>query len=529
MEGGPEISKEERFLASLTEDGRYRLLVDAITDYAIYMLHVDGQVSSWNPAAQRLKGYHASEIIGHHFSRFYTPEDKRSGLPARSLETARTVGRFVEEGWRVRKDGTRFWAGVVIDPIRTPEGELVGYAKITRDLTEKHEAEMALYRAREALFQSQKLEAVGKLTGGVAHDFNNLLMAILASLELAKKRLPDDEKLRVFVDNAQEAAKRGVTLIQRMLAFARRQELKLEITDVNMLVTGLLGLFERTLGPAIILEHEMPRSLPSVLADVNQLESSLLNLVVNARDAMAHGGTIRITARRDRVALDTAPAPGEYVVLSVIDSGEGMDEATLSHAMEPFFTTKGVGKGTGLGLSMVHGMAEQLGGRLVLKSSIGEGTTAEIWLPIASGMDAQPVHDDPTPAPREMAVETKRVLVVDDDQLVRVNTSAMLEELGHSVIEAASANEALQHIRKGPDVDLVITDHAMPAMTGAELAATLKTERPGLPVLLVTGYAELPEGVDPALPKLGKPFSLDQLANAVARQIADKPSISLIQ
>jgi len=529
-EARSEISKQDRFLASLTDDGRYRLLVDAITDYAIYMLHVDGQVSSWNPGARHLKGYEASEIIGHHFSRFYTPEDKIAGLPARALEAARTQGRFNGEGWRVRKDGTRFWAAVVIDPVRTPEGELVGFAKITRDLTEKRQSELALARAREELFQSQKLEAVGKLTGGIAHDFNNLLMAILSSLQLAEKRLPDDAKLRMFIGNAQEAAKRGATLIQRMLAFARRQELKLETAQVDELVGGLNGIFERTLGPTFKLKSDVPPGLPSVYADVNQLEASLLNLVVNARDAMPNGGNICITARLEKIDEDATESAqnkaGSYVVLSVVDSGHGMDEATLSRAMEPFFTTKGVGKGTGLGLSMVHGMAEQLGGRFVLSSKIGVGTTAEIWLPVAVQSDMQASADVRSEPSLGSVHKPKRILVVDDDRLVLVNTTAMLEELGHSVVEASTAVEALSHLQNIPDIDLIITDHAMPGMTGAELAATLKIQRPGLPILLVTGYAELPEGVDPDLPKLAKPFSLEQLAQAVQREVLSNLRVS---
>lgn len=519
------ISKEERFLASLTEDGRYRLLVDAITDYAIYMLHLDGQVSSWNPGAQRLKGYQASEIIGHHFSRFYTPEDKVAGLPAKALQTARTEGRYAGEGWRVRKDGTRFWAATVIDPIRTPEGELVGFAKITRDLTEKHEAETALNRAREALFQSQKLEAIGKLTGGVAHDFNNLLMAIMSGLSLAKKRLPDDPKLKMLIDNAEEAAKRGAGLIQRMLAFARRQELKLETTDVQSLVNGMKGLFDRTLGPTLKLESKIPFGLPLVHTDINQLESALLNLVVNARDAMPNGGHICISAVCETIS-ETASVragltAGEFIVISVKDSGEGMDEATLSRAMEPFFTTKGVGKGTGLGLSMVHGMAEQLGGRFVLKSKVGAGTTAEIWLPVTN-LAAPQVTESEAPAPLPTLVQRKHVLVVDDDELVLVNTVVMLEELGHTAVKASSAAAALALLKDSADIDMVVTDHAMPDMTGLELARTLATERPGLPVLLVSGYADLPADTDLTLMRLAKPFSLDQLSEALHRQVSHR-------
>ncbi|MGE3333399.1 MAG: ATP-binding protein [Rhodospirillaceae bacterium] len=520
----PAISKEERFLASLTEDGRYRLLIDAITDYAIYMLHLDGQVSSWNVGAQRLKGYEASEIIGHHFSRFYTPEERMAGLPAKALSIARSQGRYAAEGWRVRKDGTRFWAAVVIDAIRTPEGEMVGYAKITRDLTEKHEAETALNRAREALFQSQKLEAIGKLTGGVAHDFNNLLMAIMSGLSLAKKRLPDDPKLKMLLDNAEEAAKRGAGLIQRMLAFARKQELQLETVDAAALVNGMKGLFERTLGPAWKMETEIPNGLPLLRADINQLESALLNLVVNARDATPAGGRIRIFAepRTLTESTESGAQPGPYVVIAVEDTGEGMDDDTLRRAMEPFFTTKGVGKGTGLGLSMVHGMAEQLGGRFVLKSKLGAGTTAEVWLPVMDAVqkmapggavqDAAHVFTNPGGA--------KRILVVDDDPLVLVNTVVMLEELGHAAVEARDAESALQMLAGDNGFDLVITDHAMPGMTGMELARLLAADRPQLPVLLVSGYADVPDAPGAPVVRLGKPFTLEQLSDAVQKHVA---------
>lgn len=520
------ISKQDRFLASLTDDGRSRLLVDAITDYAIYMLHLDGQVSSWNPGAQRLKGYVAAEIIGHHFSRFYTPEDKVAGLPAKALAIARTQGRATSEGWCMRKDGTRFWAAVVIDPIRTPEGELVGYAKITRDLTEKREAELALNRAREALFQSQKLEAIGKLTGGVAHDFNNLLMAIMSGLSLAKRRLPDDPKLKMLIENAEQAAQRGAGLIQRMLAFARRQELKLETTEIQALVNGMHGLFDRTLGATLTLETAIPADLPRVNTDINQLESALLNLVVNARDAMPDGGRIRISAYRhilgDVSARKVGATPGEYVVIAVEDNGQGMDEATLARAMEPFFTTKGVGKGTGLGLSMVHGMAEQLGGRFVLESKVGEGTTAEIWLPVRDGVAAPAPDAEAALAPHH--VVPKRILVVDDDNLVLVNTVVMLEELGHFAIAASSAAEGLTRLAETRDIDLVITDHAMPEMTGVDLARRLAAERAGLPVLLVSGYADLPSSVDTSLPRLAKPFTIEQLSEAVHRHTSKDPT-----
>ena len=514
---GEFVEHSERLKESLTDDGRYRLLLEAVTDYAIYMLDEGGIVSSWNPGAKRFKGYEEAEILGEHFSRFYTSEDRQAGLPQRALQTAAREGRFEGEGWRVRKDGARFWAHVVIDPIRDPSGAVVGYAKITRDLTERMETQKALEHAREALFQSQKMDALGQLTGGVAHDFNNLLTAILGSLELALKRLPDDPKVRILIDNAIQGAQRGATLTQRMLAFARRQELKTEAIDAPALVRGMAELLQRSLGPSTRIETHFPLTMARVQADANQLEMALMNLVVNARDAMPRGGAIILAAREETVSPgQTHPLPpGAYVCLSVTDRGEGMDEVVLARAMEPFFTTKGTGKGTGLGLSMVHGMAEQSGGRFILKSQKGEGTTAELWLP-AAHTEAAPIAK-----PRENAldiiVRPLVVLAVDDDSLVLLNTAAMLEDLGHTVLEASSGEAALDLLRRAGRVDLVIADYAMPHMTGAQLAQIIRADWPQMPILLATGYAELPPGTGADLPRLAKPFRQEDLARAIIR------------
>ncbi|MDO9246217.1 MAG: PAS domain S-box protein, partial [Phenylobacterium sp.] len=356
---------------------QFRILVQGVTDYAIYMLDPSGMVSNWNAGAERIKGYAPADVIGSHFSRFYTPEDRAAGAPGRALAIAAAEGRYEQEGWRVRKDGSRFFAHVIIDPIRDDGGELIGFAKITRDVTERRAAQQALDDAREALLQSQKLEAIGQLTGGVAHDFNNLLMAVLGSLELVRKRLPHDPRITPLIDNAMQGAQRGAALTQRMLAFARKQDLKLDPVDVPTLVRGMTGLLQRSLGPAMRIETHFPRGLSLVLTDPNQLENALLNLAVNARDAMPDGGAIRIEARPETLgeATEIGLPPGDYVRLTISDTGHGMDAAILARATEPFFTTKGVGKGTGLGLSMVHGLAEQSGGRMTVRSQVGEGTT----------------------------------------------------------------------------------------------------------------------------------------------------------
>jgi PAS domain S-box-containing protein len=502
---------------------RFRLLIQSVTDYAIYMLDPNGKISSWNAGAQRFKGYDADEIIGEHFSRFYTDEDRAAGIPATALWKAEHEGRFEAEGWRLRKDGSRFWANVVIDPIRTPDGRLIGFAKITRDLTERKQAQEELMRTREAFFQSQKMEAIGKLTGGVAHDFNNLLSVVLGSLAMAERRLKQGQDVSGLIGNAIKAAERGASLTQRMLAFARKQELTLEPVDLSDLVRGMADLVQRTIGAGVTVDTRFPLILPHVMADPRQLELAVLNLAVNARDAMPHGGTITIAARGERVvSSDDGLAPGDYVRLSVSDHGEGMDEQTLAQAAEPFFTTKGVGKGTGLGLPMVQGLAQQSGGKFVLKSEKGSGTTAEIWLRVASAeagdFDDGPAEAADTPA---TPIDPLVILAVDDDPLVLENTAAMLMELGHKVLQAQSGPEALQML-DGNRVDLIVTDYAMPGMTGEELTQRVLATQPELPILMVSGYASLPEGTASSVPKLAKPFKEQELARAISEVVALK-------
>jgi PAS domain S-box-containing protein len=498
----------------------FRLLVQSVTDYAIYRLDPSGRVSCWNAGAERIKGYRPEEIIGQHFSRFYTPEEAEAGGPETSLRIAASEGRFEKEGWRLRKTGERFWAHVVIDAIHDDAGAVIGFAKITRDITERREAQRALETAREALFQSQKMDAIGQLTGGVAHDFNNLLTAVLGSLELLRKRMPADPKLTGLVDNAIQGAQRGASLTQRMLAFARKQELQLASVMVPDLVASMIDLAQRSLGPGIRIEVDMPADLPPVRTDPNQLESALLNLAINARDATGEDGLIYISAGVETVEAQslTGLAAGDYVRLSVTDTGEGMDEQTLARAAEPFFTTKGIGKGTGLGLPMVHGLAAQSGGRLVLESRLGVGTTAELWLPVAQPDALQPAATAPT---FQAEVRPLVILAVDDDELVLMNTVAMLEDLGHETIHAKSGRDALAILGAGRPVDLIITDQAMPQMTGLQLAELVRDERPGLPILLATGYAELPPGVESTLPRLAKPFLQKDLAEAICRIAAD--------
>jgi PAS domain S-box-containing protein len=495
---------------------QFRLLVQGVTDYAIYMLDKDGRVTNWNLGAERIKGYTPHEIIGQHFSKFYTEEDRAAGMPEHALATALEDGRFEKEGWRVRKDGTRFFAHVIIDAIRDNVGKLLGFAKITRDITERRDAQQKLDQAREALSQSQKMEAIGQLTGGIAHDFNNLLMAVLGSLELVRKRVPDDPKILQLIDNATQGAQRGAALTKRMLAFARRQELKREAVDLPTLVRDMTDLLQRSLGPTVTIETRFPLALPAVWADANQLEMALLNLAVNARDAMPEGGTIIVSAHEE--GNDDAAAVGGFVRICVSDTGVGMDEATLQRATEPFFTTKEPGKGTGLGLSMVHGLAQQSGGRFVLKSRTGEGSTAELWLPVARPGAATDVSEEEFARTDMTAARSAlKVLAVDDDPLVLTNTAAMLEYLGHTCLRAASGAQALEILRRSGGVDVVVTDQVMPRMTGLQLAEAIARDWPQLPVLIATGYAEMEPGAGAGLSRLSKPFTQGELAAKLAQ------------
>lgn len=395
-------------------------------------------------------------------------------------------------------------------------------AERTRELQEAHRLVLAEVsqreRAEEQLRQVQKMETIGQLTGGVAHDFNNLLMAVLGNLELLRKHLADDAKAMRLIDGALQGAQRGASLTQRLLAFARRQDLNVGPVDLASLVTGMKELLQRSVGSRIAIEVALPEHLPPVSADANQLELALLNLVVNARDAMPDGGTILIELQEERSTEADSLAPGHYVVLSVIDHGKGMDAVTLQRAVEPFFSTKELGKGTGLGLSMVHGLALQLDGRLKLKSAPAEGTTAELWIPLSTEAIQEKQQGVAAAVPQNEAGNI-RVLLVDDDALIAMSSADMLTDLGHEVVEAYSGKEALALIDSGADFDVLITDYAMPGMTGAELAIAVRERLPGLPILLASGYADLPSGVEIDVARLAKPYTQDQLALTLARML----------
>jgi len=505
---------------------QFRILVEGVTDYAIYMLDPQGRVISWNSGAERIKGYAPDEIIGEHFSRFYLPEEVAAGAPEQALSNAQQAGRFEKEGWRLRKDGTRFWAHVVIDPIRGDNGQIVGFAKITRDITERAKAQRELEAAREALYQAQKMEAIGQLTGGVAHDFNNLLAAITGSLDLLRKRLPYDPRTSPLLENAIQGAERGAILTQRMLAFARKQDLELEAVDVPKLVRGMGDFIRRSIGPNIDVRIRFADVLPRVETDPYQLETALLNLVVNARDALPNGGEIAITA--EQVSIGQAQGErreGSFVRLRVSDNGTGMPSEIVAKVTEPFFTTKGVGRGTGLGLSMVQGLAGQSGGWIEIDSAVGQGTRIDLWLPIASAQTPSPGMASEEEV--EPAGERLVILAVDDDPLVLTNTVAMLDDLGHNVLVANSGDEALVIFQRHPEIDLVLTDEVMPGLSGSQLAERVQALRPTATVAVASGYAELhptPGRVLATLPRLAKPFTLAQLAAFIDGLALEEPS-----
>jgi signal transduction histidine kinase len=370
-------------------------------------------------------------------------------------------------------------------------------------------------RTEEKLRQSQKLEVIGQLTGGVAHDFNNLLMAVLGNLDLLRKHVPDNPTARRLIDGALQGAKRGATLTRRLLAFARRQDLKLQPTDLVALVRGMRDMLGQSLGPGIEIGMELPREVPSAMADPVQVELALLNLAVNSRDAMPDGGVLTIEIDLAEPSTEDDLQPGSYVRVTISDTGHGMDADTLGRAVDPFFSTKEIGKGTGLGLSMVHGLAVQLNGALRLSSEIGRGTRAELWLPATTMVLEHAVAPAPSPSAGE-DYGRLTILIVDDDALIAMSTVDMLEDLGHDVIEANSGEIALEILRSKRRVDLLITDYSMPRMTGVQLAKAARELRPKLPILLATGYADLPEGADIDLPRLNKPYQQDQLAAEIA-------------
>ena len=513
-----------------TEESQHRRLIDAISDYAIYMLDADGVVTSWNSGAERLKGYRADEIVGQHFARFYTEEDRQAGVPQQGLDVARRDGRSEIEGWRVRKDGSRFWAHANIQAIRDDDGDVVGFAKITRDRTEPHEAQQALDEARQALFQSQKMEAVGQLTGGIAHDFNNLLTVIIGGLDTTLRGIGPNPRLEKALGMARLAAERAVNLTSRLLAFSRRQALQPVASDLNGLVRHMTEILHHSLGEQIELEGVLYPRLWTVEVDPNQLEAAVLNLAVNARDAMPNRGKLTIETANTYLDesyqdTDTEVIPGQYVLLSVADTGHGIPKDVLARVFEPFFTTKEVGKGTGLGLSMVYGFVKQSGGHVTIYSEPGQGACVKLYFPRYFGADPPEnvVEEQAWPS----AAQGEVILVVEDNEVVRVYSVTSLTELGYKVLEAADAESALPYLRGDERIDLLLTDVVLPGRSGRSLAEEAAGIRPGLRVLYTTGYSRnaiVHQGrLDPGVDLLAKPFTFEQLAARV-RRVLDAPA-----
>ena len=489
---------------------RFGILVQGVTDYAIYMLDPEGRVTNWNVGAERIKGYSPDEIIGEHFSRFYAPEDFDAGVPKRALETARETGRYEAEGWRVRKDGSRFWASVVIDRIDSEDGQVLGFAKITRDMTEKRETQLRLEESREQLFRSQKMEALGQLTGGLAHDFNNLLTAILGAADLGIRNVEDAEKVKRMLDGIRSSAQRGASLTKQLLAFARAQQLEIQQIDLRQFMNDVTTLVRPSLRSDIELVTEISDQLWPVDADAGALELAILNFAFNARDAMKDGGTLKISAHN--VVLDGEPdgLKGEHVALQVSDTGSGMSPETLERVFEPFFTTKSFGEGTGLGLSQVFGFAKQIGGAVAVESEPGEGATFTLYLPASRGVAAGERQANHTHA-------LGRVLIVEDDMLVAELAANMLDELGFETVVVHSAKEALDRLAGGDKPKLIFSDVVMPGgISGIELARKVRDRFPELPILLTTGYSEQVAGTH-GFPVLQKPYELETLASALGK------------
>jgi len=521
------------------QNARYHAIVDSAPD-AIITTSGDGTIQWFNAVAGRVFGLTTGDLRDQKLGALLTSQDSLTDIISAG-DTEGAIFKSVAQLHGTKRDGTAADFDVSFAAWNADGRRFV--TTIWRDVTERVAAEQALQLAQEALrksneeleqrviertnerelilrqlHESQKMETIGQLTGGVAHDFNNLLAVILGSLSLLRKGLPSDPRTSRLLDGAIQGAERGATLTKRLLAFARRQDLKLEAVEVQKLIPEMQDFLSQTIGPAISIILDIPVDIPPVKIDANQLELALMNLAVNSRDAMPNGGTLTISCRAESIdssRLSPSLSAGDYIRVSLTDTGEGMSDETLSKATEPFFTTKGVGKGTGLGLSMVHGLTAQCGGAMTVASRVGRGTTVTLWLPTASAGELMASLSPQPPPPPLHKGRQLRILLVDDDFLVRANTALMMSDLGHVVVEASSATSALEALKQDTQIELVMTDYLMPGMNGIDLANAIRTRDPNLPIILTTGYAEIRPPSDLSFPRLPKPYTQDQLADII--------------
>ncbi|HMA57103.1 MAG TPA: MASE1 domain-containing protein [Pseudolabrys sp.] len=510
--------RKEAETALRESEQNVRMLLTGLRDYAIYMLDIEGHVRSWNAGAEQIKGYSADEIVGQHFRTFYTDEDRAQNVPEHALTTAMREGKYEAESWLVRKDGTRFYANELIETIRDEAGELAGFAKITRDITAQHDAQVELDETREQLAQAQKMEALGQLTGGIAHDFNNLLMIVSGYAQILQRRLSEPKEVQA-VEAIRAAAGRGEKLTRQLLTFSRRQQLMPVVVDLHSRIGVVRDMLAPSLRGNIELVVDIEDKIWPVEVDLGELELALVNIAVNARDAMPEGGTITLQARNVVLTPGTAAGSleGDFVALAIIDTGTGISAEVLQRVFEPFYTTKPVGKGTGLGLSQVHGFANQSGGAVTVASEPGRGTVVTVYLPRArTEIPAEPGAG--ASVGRDQIQGT--VLVVEDSRDVADVTSALLEQLGYRVVRAENATEALRHLQQGIEFNLLFSDIVMPgAMDGIGLAQACREQYPDLPVLLTSGFSDAAQAADGRFDILRKPFELSVLERAIEQVI----------
>ena len=507
-------SRKKAEQALRESEQNFQLLLKGARDYAIYMLDTEGRVRSWNDGAERIKGYTADEVVGRHFRIFLPEEVRATDMADQALIAAARDGQFEADAWLVRKDGTRFYASVVMDAIRNEAGDLLGFAKLVRDITDQREAQMALAQAHEQMTQAQKMEALGQLTGGIAHDFNNLLMIVSGYAQILQGRVKEP-KDKQAVEAIRSATNRGEKLTRQLLAFSRRQQLMPVIVDLRQRVDSVRDMLAPSLRGNIELICDIEDKIWPVEVDLGELELALVNIAVNARDAMPDGGNITLTARNMVLKPGSAAGAleGDFVALAIIDTGSGMSQDVLARVFEPFYTTKPVGKGTGLGLSQVHGFASQSGGAATVSSEVGKGTVVTIYMPRSRAEVTADVEEI-----EEEEIEDARgtVLLVEDSREVADVTSTLFEQLGYRVVRSENASEALRHLQQGIHFDLLFSDIVMPGpMNGLSLAQACRENFPDIPVLLTSGYSDAVQLADGQFDILRKPFEISQLEHAI--------------